>query len=60
MKIRTIQDTVAGFPGIYNNNNNNNNIEKPNKNWGEKKIGCGGVIPTLNMFIFFVNRKKLN
>ena len=28
-------------------------------NWGKKKRG-GGVIPTLNMFMIFMNRKTLN
>ena len=39
---------------------NNSNREKPNKNLGEKKIGFGGVIPTLNMFMIFMNRKTLS
>ena len=49
--------TTTSFTGRHNNNNNNNR-EKPNKKLGKR--GCGGGIPTLNMFMFFVNRKILN
>ena len=51
--------TTTSFPGIYNNNYNNS-VNKTNKSRGGNKIGCGGVIPNLNMFIVFVNRKILN
>ena len=47
--------TTNVLPGIHNNNNNNRNREKPNLNLGKR--GCGGGIPTLNMFIIFMNRK---
>ena len=43
-------------PGI--NNNNNNNRYNPNKAIGKK--GCSGGIPTLSMFMIFINRKILN
>ena len=29
-------------------------------NYRENKRGCGGVVPTLNMFMIFMNRKTLN
>ena len=27
------------------------------KNWGKNERGCGGVIPNLNIFMIFMNRK---
>ena len=51
--------TTTSFPGRHNNNRNYN-IEKPKTIRGGNKRDCGGVIPILNMFMIFMNRKIIH